>query len=135
MILPLVAVALLAWWLHGRGELLPALRRWGAVAALTLLGLRFLETGNIVAAALAGAGAAFWFYATRQRLDSVREEATARALLGVPTEADADAVHAAWRRALSTAHPDAGGTAEATARMTAARDLILARLAQRTAPR
>ena len=131
MILPLAAVALLAWWLHKRGELIPALKRWGAVAALVLLALRFLETGNIAAAVLAGAGAAFWGYATRQKLGDEVQAAQARRLLGVGSEADADQVHAAWRRALATAHPDAGGSSEATAQATAARDLLLARLARR----
>jgi len=131
MILPIVAVALLAYWLHTRGELIPALKRWGAVAALVLLALRFLETGNLAAATLAGAGAAFWGYATRQKLGDEATAARARNLLGVAPGADADQVHAAWRRALATAHPDAGGSSEATAQATAARDLLLARLARR----
>ncbi len=131
MIVPVVALALLAYWLHSRGELMPALKRWGAVAALGLLTLRFLETGNIVAAAIAGAGAAFWYVATRQRLGNAAEEAQARGVLGVTPQADADTVHAAWRRTLATVHPDAGGSADATARATAARDLLLARLARR----
>ncbi|QXQ07570.1 J domain-containing protein [Sphingosinicellaceae bacterium] len=131
MILPIVAVALLAYWLHTRGELIPAVKRWGAVAALGLLALRFLETGNIAAAALAAAGAAFWGYASRQKLGDERQAAQARKVLGVTAEADADQVHAAWRRALATAHPDAGGSSEATAQATAARDLLLARLARR----
>ena len=131
MIVAIVAVALLAYWLHSRGELLPALKRWGAVAALVLLALRFLETGNVIAAGLAGAGAAFWYGATRQRLGSAAEEARARILLGVTPVADPDEIHAAWRRTLATAHPDAGGSSEATARATAARDLLLARLARR----
>lgn len=131
MLLAVIAVAALAWWLHGRGELLPALKRWGAVAALVLLALRFLETGRIVPALIAAAGAGFWYFATRQRLGAAAQEAQARALLGVTPDADAQEVHAAWRRRLATAHPDAGGSSAATAEATAARDLILARLARR----
>ena len=130
MILPVIAVALLAYWLHTRGELMPAVKRWGATVALVLLALRFLETGNVVAAALAAAGAAFWTYASRQKVGDGAGATRARALLGVSPEADADQVHAAWRRALATAHPDAGGSSEATAQATAARDLLLARLAR-----
>ena len=75
-------------------------------------------------------GAGFWYFATRQKLGDAAQEAEARALLGVDATADADAVHAAWRRALATAHPDAGGSTAATAEATAARDLLLARLAR-----
>jgi len=135
VILAAIAVLGLAYWLHTRGELLPALKRWGAVAALALLAVKFLSSGAVVPGLLAAAGAGFWYYATRQRVGSAREEAQARILLGVPPDADADAVHAAWRRALAVAHPDAGGSSEATARMTAARDLLLARLAQRSPAR
>ncbi len=131
MILAVIAVGLLGWWLHRRGELVPALRQWGAVLALGLLVLKLLQGGQIVGAAVALAAAAFWYFGTRQRLGTASEEARARALLGVAADADADAVHAAWRRALATAHPDAGGSSDATAQATAARDLLLARLARR----
>ena len=52
----------------------------------------------------------------------------ARALLGVSADADADAVRAAHRRIITQVHPDKGGTAELTARVNAARDLLLATL-------
>ncbi len=54
--------------------------------------------------------------------------ATARRLLGVPQSASAAAIETAFRQRLRTAHPDAGGTAQETHRLTAARDLLLASL-------
>ena len=52
-------------------------------------------------------------------------EAEARAILGVPTGADAQTVHAAWRRLMARAHPDQGGTEGLAARVNAARDRLL----------
>lgn len=52
----------------------------------------------------------------------------ARAVLGVTPDADADAVRAAHRRLVAQVHPDKGGTAELTARVNAARDVLLAAL-------
>ncbi len=127
MLIALIAVLALAWWMHTRGELLPALRRWGAVAALALLAVRMLETGKPLVAALVAAAALFWWYAAKGRAVEATTERDARALLGVAADADAGAVHAAWRRALAQAHPDAGGSTQAVQRLTAARDLLLAR--------
>ena len=127
MLIALIAVVALGAWMHARGELLPALRRWGAVAALALVAARMLETGKPLFAAVVGAAALFWWYAARGRTLEVRGEGTARTLLGVTVDADAEAIHAAWRRGLTQAHPDAGGSADAVQRLTAARDLLLAR--------
>ena len=131
MSLALLAIAALAFWMHTRGELLPALRRWGAVAVLALLAVRMLETGRWPLALVAAAGAAFWWYAARPRVGAASDVAGACRLLDVAPDADADTVHAAWRRALATAHPDAGGSNAAVQRLTAARDLLLARLEAR----
>ena len=131
MIIALLAVLGLAYWMHKRGELLPAIKRWGAVAALGLLAVRFLETGKWPLALAAGGAAAAWWFAARQRSGEVATEREARAVLGVEADADANDIHAAWRRALAVAHPDKGGTATATARVTAARDLLLERLQRR----
>lgn len=49
----------------------------------------------------------------------------ARAVLGVTATADVEAVRAAHRRLVSQVHPDKGGTAELTARVNAARDVLL----------
>jgi len=49
----------------------------------------------------------------------------ARAVLGVTGSADAEEVRAAHRRIVAQVHPDKGGTAELTARVNAARDVLL----------
>ncbi|MDO9488904.1 MAG: DnaJ domain-containing protein [Sphingomonadaceae bacterium] len=49
----------------------------------------------------------------------------ARAVLGVTATADIEEVRAAHRRIVSQVHPDKGGTAELTARVNAARDVLL----------
>lgn len=66
---------------------------------------------------------------TRRRSTMGIDEA--RALLGVPADADAAAVRAAHRRIVAQVHPDKGGTAELTARVNAARDVLLAALNRR----
>ncbi len=49
----------------------------------------------------------------------------ARAVLGVSGSADVEEVRAAHRRLVAQVHPDKGGTAELTARVNAARDVLL----------
>ena len=57
-----------------------------------------------------------------------RNEAQARAVLGVGPDADADAIRAAHRRLVANVHPDRGGSAELARRVNAARDLLLGRM-------
>jgi hypothetical protein len=83
-----------------------------------------LETGHLLAAALAGAAAWGWWTYKRP----VDPAVAARRMLGVADGADAAAVQAAWRIAMSNAHPDAGGSDAAARAVTEARDLLLARL-------
>ncbi len=52
----------------------------------------------------------------------------ARAVLGVPLGADADAIRAAHRRLVARVHPDAGGSAELATRVNLARDTLLSEL-------
>jgi DnaJ-domain-containing protein 1 len=54
-------------------------------------------------------------------------EAEARAILGVDSSADADAIRAAHRRLVSAVHPDRGGSAELARRINVARDVLLKR--------
>ena len=54
-------------------------------------------------------------------------EREARALLGVGSDADADAIRAAHRRLVAAVHPDRGGSAELTRQLNAARDTLLKR--------
>lgn len=53
------------------------------------------------------------------------DEREARAILGVPADADAEAIRAAHRRLVGALHPDKGGSQELTSRINAARDLLL----------
>ncbi len=46
-------------------------------------------------------------------------------VLGVAYDADAETIRAAHRRLIRSAHPDAGGSAEATRQINAARDLLM----------
>lgn len=54
-------------------------------------------------------------------------EAEARSILGVGPEADETEIRTAWRRLMSRAHPDAGGTEGLAERLNAARDRLLRR--------
>lgn len=124
MIIALLLVAGLGWWLHREGVLLPNLRRFGVAAGAAVIALRLLETGQLLAAAAVAGGGAWWWFAAARRPAEGRLDA-ARAVLGVPPTADADAIHAAWRRTIAEVHPDRGGTADRAAAVTAARDLLL----------
>lgn len=85
----------------------------------------------LAAAGLAAAGA--WLAlqsrirppAPRERRTEPLSEAEARAILGVAADADAQTIHAAWRRLMARAHPDQGGTEGLAARVNAARDRLL----------
>ncbi len=57
-----------------------------------------------------------------------RNEAQARAVLGVAPDADAETIRAAHRRLVAGVHPDRGGSAELARRVNAARDLLLGRM-------
>ena len=59
-------------------------------------------------------------------------EKRARALLGVASGASYDEVIDAHRRLMMKVHPDRGGTNDAVYEANAARDLLLARLMDRT---
>ncbi|MBC7522545.1 MAG: hypothetical protein H7268_15810, partial [Sandarakinorhabdus sp.] len=124
-------------WLHQRGELLPNLVRLGGTGVAVLIALRMVETGRPLLALAAAAAGWFWWKTQggktlggktfRGKTLAIGEAAKARALLGVARDADTDAIQAAWRRQMATAHPDAGGSAAAAQALTAARDLLLAR--------
>lgn len=66
-----------------------------------------------------------------------REEAQARAVLGLPAGAGRNEILAAHRRRLAAVHPDRGGSNEQVHEADAARDLLLAALTSRApvAPR
>ena len=64
--------------------------------------------------------------AKKRRASMDPEEA--RAVLGIAADADAETIRAAHRRIVAQVHPDKGGTADLTARVNAARDVLLAAL-------
>ena len=53
----------------------------------------------------------------------------ARAILGVPADADEETIRSAHRRLVNAVHPDKGGSEELTRRINAARDTLLRRSA------
>jgi hypothetical protein len=120
----LILAAALAWWLHKRGELVPNLVRLLGSGAAALIAIRMVETGRIIPAIIAGGVAWGWWRFNRPLDPLVR----AQRLLGVAADADAAAIQAAWRTAMSNAHPDAGGSDAAARAVIEARDLLLARL-------
>jgi hypothetical protein len=80
-----------------------------------------------VALAFLLAAFALWWVWPRRRPPTLADPlADARALLGVPANASTQAIEAAFRQKLRCAHPDAGGSAQETRRLTEARDLLLA---------
>ncbi len=127
MTIALLLAAALAWWLHKRGELLPNLARLVGTGAALIIALRMAETGRLLPAIIAGGVAYGWWHLSRPADPAVR----ARRLLGVAEGADAAAIPAAWRLAMTNAHPDAGGSDTAARAVTEARDLLLARLGTR----
>jgi hypothetical protein len=100
-------------------------------AALALLGFKLLLGGKLVLAAAAGAAALLaWWQPRRKAAPPLLGEAEARAVLGLSAGAGADEIRAAHRRLIARVHPDAGGSDALAARVTAARDLLLERLAR-----
>ncbi|MEJ1976576.1 MAG: hypothetical protein WDN49_11215 [Acetobacteraceae bacterium] len=110
----------------------------GGLTAATLL----LLTGRVVGALAALAFAVPFAWSWRQEgLMRGRRAGSANAgpasgpmtrqqaadLLGVPLNAGAPAVQAAWKQRMRTAHPDKGGSDAAAARLNQARDRLLER--------
>lgn len=134
MLLAVAVVAWLVYWMYRNGELTraanamrPRLSRWLLVGASGLLALNGLRGGNWIEI-LVGIVAALGFAYVQAAAKPPAAETAARAVLGLDSRATAADVQAAWRRRISEAHPDRGGTADHAARVTAARDLLLARL-------
>lgn len=138
MLLAVLAVAGLLYWLHRRGELLPAfasarpkLARWSMAGASALLALNGLRVGNWLEVAIGTAAALLFFYAPARPAKLTLNPPEACAVLGVQPAASASEINAAWRRLIAQVHPDKGGSADLAQRVTAARDLLLARLEPR----
>ncbi len=138
MLLVVLAVAGLLYWLHSRGELLPTLAtvwpklaRWSMAGASALFALNGLRSGSWLEIAIGGVAALFLFYAPARPAYASLDQPEACAVLGVGAAATAPEINAAWRRLIAQVHPDKGGSADLAKRVTAARDLLLARLEPR----
>ncbi|GAC1407564.1 MAG: hypothetical protein NVSMB69_08090 [Novosphingobium sp.] len=83
--------------------------------------------GSIACKSLSG----HWPWELMRAADRSAAEARARSLLGVPRSASREEIIEAHRRRLTQVHPDRGGSNEAVHEAAAARDLLLARLAER----
>jgi hypothetical protein len=130
MALAVIAVALLAWWLHRDGLLIPNIIRLGGAAGAALLTFRLLSTGRVMAGgAVAAIGIGWWLWHARERRDDGLMQAAR--LLKVAPDAQSETVWQAWRQAMTRAHPDAGGSEAEAKALTAARDLLIAAAEQR----
>ena len=83
--------------------------------------------GSIACKSLSG----HWPWELMRAADRSAAEARARSLLGVARDAKREDIIDAHRRRLTQVHPDRGGTNQAVHEAAAARDLLLARLAER----
>lgn len=138
MILIVLALAAIALWVLirlGRQTERPGRGHWRVSATLlaaVMLGGAAVAGARgswILAAALAIGG--LWLTLASRKRDLPRrtemDDAEARSLLGVGSEATDAQVNAAWRRLMARAHPDQGGTEGLAARLNAARDRLLKR--------
>jgi hypothetical protein len=105
---------------------------WEMAAGVGLIGLAAWT--KLWPLALLGAGLVGWGLWRRRRVKTQGAQPgpspaalRAAAVLGVPANAPPAAVKAAFRKAMASAHPDAGGAAERTRALLEARDVLLQR--------
>jgi hypothetical protein len=133
-----IALIALAGWLIWTGRLQRMTVKDGMALGAALVGAVMAAKGKPVAGLPLLVGSALFFLG-RSRKGKARSRtpavpataerlARARALLGLPPEADAKAVKAAHRRLIASVHPDRGGTEALAAEINAARDLLLRHL-------
>ena len=126
----------LAAWLIWTGRLQRMSVKDGMVLGGALVGAVMAAKGKPLAGAPLLLGAALFFLNQSQQKkrrsasSKAKPEpvsiARARALLGVPEDADEATIRAAHRRLIASVHPDRGGTEALAAEINAARDLLLA---------
>jgi hypothetical protein len=124
VILFLAAAGLVAWWSWGRG----LSRQQLFACAAGLAGLWLLLRGDPYLAILLFLPG-LWLVAhgqLRPKNSPAMDPEEARRVLGLPPDADADAIRAAHRRLVTRVHPDQGGSADLAQRVNAARDILLA---------
>ncbi|WP_254601915.1 DnaJ domain-containing protein [Sphingomonas bacterium] len=126
--LVLLAAAAIGYWAWKTRD--SQAMRFGDVAAVVaaLVGLRLFSRSETLPALLALSGAAWWLWFRRSgKAEGGMSDDEARRLLEVPRDASPQAIRAAHRRLILRVHPDAGGSADLTARVNEARDTLLAR--------
>ncbi|HKY81374.1 MAG TPA: J domain-containing protein [Sphingobium sp.] len=127
----------LVGWLIWTGRLQRMSAKDGMALGAALVGAIMAAKGKPMAGAPLLLGAALFFAAQGKKkgkgaragsdgASSTDEIVKARALLGVPADADASEIRAAHRRLIASVHPDRGGTEALAAQINAARDLLLA---------
>lgn len=94
--------------------------------AIGAAGLAILARGKAIAGvALIATGLALWPWNRRRASSATMSVNDARALLGVPPDADAETIRAAHRRLIAQTHPDRGGTEALARQINLARDMAL----------
>ena len=132
----LALVAIGVWALVRLGRQTEGPRRGQWRVAATLISAVLLAGGALAlskgawisGAALVGAG--LWLtVSSRIRAVAPRaaglSDAEARSILGVGADATPEAIRTAWRRLMTRAHPDQGGTEGLAAKLNAAKDRLL----------
>lgn len=137
MLIGLALAAIAVWALVRLGRQTERRGRGHWRVTATLLGAVLLAGGALAAfrgawlaaGALAGAGLYLaWSSRARPQVRSEPiSEADARAVLGVSKGASDTEIRTAWKRVMTRAHPDQGGTEGLAARVNAARDRLLRR--------
>ncbi|WOE75225.1 hypothetical protein [Alterisphingorhabdus coralli] len=148
----ILAAGCLFWlWYSGRlARMQPG--DWFALT-VAMLGTRFLTTGQLPAAGAMLVGAIGWaVYRSASKPTAKAEQqgapkappepphlaepgmtiAEARMLLGIDERATSDMIRAAYRRRMTRAHPDAGGSAELAIRLGTARNILLENRTEKT---
>ena len=130
--LVLIVAAAVAWW--GWQTRDARNLRFGDVAAVVaaLVALKLFSRHEVLPGLLAIGGAGWWYWFRRGggafpgTGDGMSREQAGR-LLDVSPSASPEEVRAAHRRLVARVHPDAGGSADLTAQVNAARDALLKR--------
>ncbi|WP_449474543.1 J domain-containing protein [Sphingobium chungangianum] len=136
----------LAAWLIWTGRLQRMSVKDGMVLGGALVGAVMAAKGKPLAGAPLLLGAALFFLSQSQQKKKrsatppkappeAPSIARARALLGVPEDADETMIRSAHRRLIASVHPDRGGTEALAAEINAARDLLLAEPEKKEAAR
>lgn len=118
-------------WLTFGTKVIRAKKNWPPLGVMAL-GLVLLGIGKPLTGLLLVGGGMAWMRQPWKKLRTPAKPfaqdlalAEARDLLGLPADADREAIVAAHRRLITRNHPDSGGTEALAARLNAARDLLL----------